>query len=84
MKSLEVVVCKNLGMDTQLVTDIIEGANKYESAIWVRKDEKEANAKSLLGVLSLGIVEGCKVTIVAEGNDEGDAINYLKKMVTAY
>ena len=52
-----------------------------ESSIWVEKDERRVNAKSLLGVLSLGIVGGTTIRIIADGADEEQAVSGLVKLV---
>ncbi len=72
---------RKLSFGTDLVTDIIKVASEYKSEIWVEKDGKRANAKSLLGLLSLGLVTGGSLTVVAEGSDEKDAVNCLKKLI---
>ena len=59
----------------------IQKANEYKSSIWVEKDERRVNAKSLLGVLSLGIVGGTTIRIIADGADEEQAVNGLVKLV---
>ena len=81
MQSVGVNVGKSFFLDTQFATELIKVASRYESEIWVEKDGKKANAKSLLGLLSLGLVAGCSLTVVAEGSDENDAINSLKELV---
>lgn len=49
-------------------------ANEYKSSIWVEKEERRVNAKSLLGVLSLGIMGGTDIRIIADGSDEEEAV----------
>lgn len=62
-------------------TFFIQKANEYKSSIWVEKDERRVNARSLLGVLSLGIVGGTTIRIIADGADEEQAVNGLVKLV---
>lgn len=59
----------------------IQLASKYKSSIWVEKGERKANAKSLLGLLSLGIGNGSKINIIAEGEDEEKAVQELAEYV---
>ena len=59
----------------------IQKANSYKSSIWIEKDDRSVNAKSLLGVLSLGIVSGMTITLVADGPDEEEALAGLKELV---
>ena len=56
-------------------------ANEFKSSIWVEKDERRVNAKSLLGVLSLGIVGGTSIRIIADGSDEQQAVEGLVALV---
>lgn len=56
-------------------------ANEYKSSIWVEKEERRVNAKSLLGVLSLGIMGGTDIRIIADGSDEEEAVEGLVALV---
>ena len=62
-------------------TYFIRKANEFKSGIWVEKDERRVNAKSLLGVLSLGIVKGTTITLIADGSDEKEAVEALAELV---
>ncbi len=77
MVSSEVTVNNRVGLHARPATFFIQRANSFKSSVWVEKDDRRVNAKSLLGVLSLGIVKGTKITIVADGSDEEDAVNTL-------
>ncbi|HOJ12702.1 MAG TPA: HPr family phosphocarrier protein [Clostridiales bacterium] len=61
----------------------IHKASNYKSSIWIEKDERKANAKSLLGLLSLGIGEGDKVILTAEGEDSEKAIKDLEEYLVS-
>ena len=79
MKDVEV---KNqVGLHARPATFFIQKANEYKSSIWVEKEERGVNAKSLLGILSLGIVGGAKIRIIADGSDEQLAVGGLVKLV---
>ena len=79
MKDIEV---KNqVGLHARPATFFIQKANEYKSSIWVEKEERRVNAKSLLGILSLGIVGGAKIRIIADGSDEQLAVDGLVKLV---
>lgn len=79
MKDVEV---KNqVGLHARPATFFIQKANEYKSSIWVEKEERRVNAKSLLGILSLGIVGGAKIRIIADGSDEQLAVDVLVKLV---
>ncbi len=59
----------------------IQKANSFKSSIWVEKDDCRVNAKSLLGILSLGISKGTTITIIADGSDEADAVKGLSDLI---
>lgn len=77
----DITVQNQVGLHARPATFFIQKANEYRSSIWVEKEERRANAKSLLGVLSLGITGGTDIRIIADGNDEEDALAALVKMV---
>ena len=77
----EVLVQKHVGLHARPATFFIQKANEYKSSIWVEKEERRVNAKSLLGVLSLGIVGGTNIRIIADGSDEELAVNGLVALV---
>ncbi len=79
----EIVVQNQVGLHARPATFFIQKANEYKSSIWVEKDEKRVNAKSLLGVLSLGVTKGISITILAEGPDEEQAVNDLVTMISS-
>ncbi len=81
MISKEVTVKNSVGLHARPATFFIQRANEYKSSIWVEKDERRVNAKSLLGVLSLGIVQGTKILIVADGSDEQEAVDTLIELI---
>ena len=62
----EVTVENQVGLHARPATFFIQKANEYKSSIWVEKEERRVNAKSLLGVLSLGIVGGTTIRIIAD------------------
>lgn len=71
------VVNNQVGLYARPATFFIQKANEFQSSIWMEKDERRINAKSLLGVLSLGVVQGSDITIIADGVDEGEAVDAL-------
>ncbi len=81
MVSKEVVINNQVGLHARPATFFIQKANEFKCSIWVEKDERRVNAKSLLGVLSLGIVKGTAVNIIADGSDEEEAISTLMTLV---
>lgn len=83
MVSKEIVVQNQVGLHARPATFFIQKANEYNSSIWISKDERKVNAKSLLGVLSLGITRGTAVTLTADGADEEAAIEALEKLIAS-
>lgn len=82
MVSVEVIIQSESGLRHHSAACFVQMANEYKSSIRVIHNAKEANAKSLLGVLALGILHGTKVKITADGNDEKEAVDNLVKLVT--
>ena len=76
-----VKVQNQVGLHAPPATFFIQKANEFKSSIWVEKDERRVNAKSLLGVLSLGIMGGTEIKIMAGGSDEEEAVNALVELV---
>ncbi len=77
----DVTVTNNIGLHARPATFFIQKANSFKSSIWIEKDERRVNAKSLLGVLSMGIAKGMTVTLIADGQDEGDALDKLIALI---
>ena len=68
-------------MNTLTVYNRLEAINTFKSSVWIEKDDRKVNAKSLLGVLSLGIAKGMVVTLIADGSDENEAVDGLIELV---
>ncbi len=77
----DVVVQNQVGLHARPATFFIQKANEFKSSIWVEKEERRVNAKSLLGVLSLGIIGGTAIRIIADGGDEQAAVEGLVALV---
>lgn len=83
MISKEIVVQNQVGLHARPATFFIQKANEFTASIWISKDERKVNAKSLLGVLSLGITRGTAVTVIADGADEDAAVEALTSLVAS-
>ena len=81
MYTKDVEVKNQVGLHARPATFFIQKANEFKSSIWVEKEERRVNAKSLLGVLSLGIMGGTTIRIIAGGPDEETAVDELVKLV---
>lgn len=79
----EVTINNQVGLHARPATFFIQKANEFKSSIWVEKDERRVNAKSLLGVLSLGIIKGTTVSLIADGADEKEAVDTLVELVSS-
>ena len=77
----DVTVQNQVGLHARPATFFIQKANEFKSSIWLEKEERRVNAKSLLGVLSLGIMGGTQIRIIAGGTDEQEAVDALAKLV---
>ena len=83
MYTKNAVVNNQVGLFARPATFFIQKANEYKSSIWVEVEERRVNAKSLLGVLSLGIVKGTEITLIANGTDEEEAVEALTKLLAS-
>ena len=81
MYTREITVKNEVGLHARPATYFIQKANEFKSGIWVEKEERRVNAKSLLGVLSLGIVQGTAITLIADGVDEKEAVDALVDLI---
>jgi len=75
-----IVKCES-GLHNKQATYFIQKANDFKATIWVEVDNRRINAKSLLGVLSMGITTGTEVSLIAEGPDEEEAVEALTEML---
>ncbi|MEG2939488.1 MAG: HPr family phosphocarrier protein [Oscillospiraceae bacterium] len=83
MCSKEVLINNQIGLRARQETFFIQKANEFKCSIQVEREERRVNAKSLLGVLSLGIIRGTEVILIADGADEKEAIEALSELVNS-
>ena len=83
MYSHEAVVNNQVGLHARPATFFIQKANEFKCSIWVEREERKVNAKSLLGVLSLGIVKGTAINLIADGSDEKEAVDALVNLISS-
>ena len=81
MYTREITVKNEVGLHARPATYFIQKANEFKSGIWVEKEDRRVNAKSLLGVLSLGIMKDNTVTLIADGSDEKEAVDALAELI---
>ncbi len=81
MISREVKIINSVGLHARPATFFIQKAQSYNSSVWVEKDDRRINAKSLLGILALGISQGMTISLIADGPDEAEAIDGLAELI---
>ena len=81
MISRSITICNSVGLHARPATFFVQKANSFKSSIWVEKEDCRVNAKSLLGVLSLGISKGTEIKLIADGVDENNAIDGLAELI---
>ena len=81
MISQNVTIQNSVGLHARPATFFVQKANSFKCSIWVEKEDCRVNAKSLLGVLSLGITRGTKITLIADGEDEALAVTGLSELI---
>ena len=77
----EIVVRCESGLHNRQATYFVQKANEFESSIWIESGNRKMNAKSLLGIMSLGIITGTAVTLSAVGSDAEAAVNALEVLL---
>jgi phosphocarrier protein len=79
----QATIMKQVGLHARPATFLIQKANEFKSSIWIEKDERRVNAKSLLGVLSLGVAKDTTISIIADGADETEAVDTLCELINS-
>ena len=77
----DIVVRCESGLHNKQVTYFVQKANEFKSSVWLESENRKMNAKSLLGIMSLGIVPGASVTLSADGPDEAAAVDALEELL---
>ena len=70
------------GLEARPVAVLVQVASQYSSSIYVEVEDKKVNAKSIMGMMSLGLDMGEEVTVVADGTDEQDAVDSIEKYLS--
>ena len=81
MVSKEIVVRCESGLHNKQATYFVQKANEFDSDIWLESGSRKMNAKSLLGIMSMGIVTGASVTLSADGSDAETAVAALENLL---
>ena len=81
MQEITLVIQNKVGLHARPAALFVQTAKKFKSKVLAIKDKREANAKSILSILTLGASQGAVVTVRAEGEDEAEAVEALKQLV---
>ncbi len=77
----QITITNTLGINASNAPLLVQAANKYRSSLWIETEDRRVNAKSLLGVISLGVKKDMKIVLIAEGEDENVALDGLAQMI---
>jgi len=83
MQQAKLVITNEVGLHARPATLFVRTSNQFESEIHVKYGTKEANAKSILQVLSLGVEKDGEIDLIIDGPDEAQAISELSSLVQA-
>ena len=81
MFSKEIVERCESGLHNRQATYFVQKANEFACSIWIESENRKMNAKSLLGIMSLGIITGATVVVSASGADAEEAVNALEVLL---
>ena len=77
-----VTIRNSMDMEMRPIAHLVQEASQYKSRIFIEMEDKKINAKSIMGMMSLGLAEGEKITIIANGPDEEDAVSAIDKYIS--
>lgn len=78
MLKKKITVQKADGLDADMIAVLVQRACKFESKIYLESDDKKVNAKSIMGMMNIGVCKGGEVTVYAEGSDEENAMKEIE------
>ncbi|WP_101843093.1 HPr family phosphocarrier protein [Halobacillus sp. Marseille-P3879] len=81
MKEQNITIDLNTGLQARPAAQFVQLANRYTSDVFIEKDRKRINAKSIMGLMSLAVGQGEEVKLIAEGSDEEEVIKQLSEFV---
>ncbi|MBR6628253.1 MAG: HPr family phosphocarrier protein [Lachnospiraceae bacterium] len=82
MKERSIVINLASGLEASPVALLVQEASKYESKIYIQADEKKVNAKSIMGMMSLGLDNGETLCVFADGSDEAAAVDGIESFLS--
>jgi len=84
MISKQVEIINKLGLHARASTKLTQTASKFASEVWIERNGRRVNAKSIMGVMMLAAAKGAIVTLEANGSDESAAIDALTALIEDY
>jgi len=84
MLTVPIKIINKLGLHARASAKLTQVANQFESDIWIEKNGKKVNAKSIMGVMMLAASQGSDVTITTQGSDEKEALNSIVNLINDY
>ena len=84
MLTFSIKIINKLGLHARASAKLTQVANQFESDIWIEKNDKKVNAKSIMGVMMLAASQGSEVIITTEGSDEKEAVTSIVNLINDY
>ena len=84
MLTLLIKIINKLGLHARASAKLTQIANQFESDIWLEKNDKKVNAKSIMGVMMLAVSQGTNIIITTEGPDEKEALNSIVALINDF
>lgn len=82
MTEKQVEVKLSTGLQARQAALFVQEANRYIADVYLKKDDKKVNAKSIMGIMSLAISRGTTISLSAKGSDEEEAVETLAKFIS--
>lgn len=80
----EILIINKLGLHARASSKLTQTASQFKSDIWIEKNDRKVNAKSIMGVMMLAAAKGSTITLEANGEDEAAAMDSLKALINDY
>ncbi len=84
MLTLSIKIINKLGLHARASAKLTQIANQFESDIWLEKNDKKVNAKSIMGVMMLAASQGTNIIITTEGPDEKEALSAIVSLINDF
>ncbi|MEY2865554.1 MAG: Phosphocarrier protein HPr [Pseudomonadota bacterium] len=84
MLTFSIKIINKLGLHARASAKLTQVANQFKADVWIEKNNKKVNAKSIMGVMMLAASQGSDVIITTEGSDEQEALNTIVDLINDY